>query len=66
MTMIPSVKAISGQLFKPFVLSVTSSSQQVRWRNPPKNPKRYMTWPNDWLPFQWEFPEREIGYFATG
>lgn len=28
--------------------------------------KKYLTWPNNWLPFEWEPPEQTIGYFESG
>lgn len=33
-----------------------------------RNRKKYLTWPNDWLPFKWEKIDPPIGYFpvATG
>ena len=53
----------SPLLLRPFMVTSMTQVRGVRTR---KDEKKWLTWPNDWLPFEWEKPEPQIGYFATG
>lgn len=58
---------ISSRLLAPLLMRPPCAAlSTTAARCLPSKPKRIAYWPNDWLPFEWEFQEKPMGYFNTG